>query len=139
MNTDDALRFGPNSAKVQRILHHASVMLPTEAAWLADMMVASWSYGRTNGRFPPFLAALGSACQVGVSSGRQHQVRAARNAVRLPAVGPWERSSGIARVGMRITAVAFVVKDLLPPAQFELLVDPYRSLRGSHRVAARIA
>lgn len=115
----------------------ASVMLPSEMEQFGRSMTANWSYGRTDGRFPPFVAALGAACHVAVSSGRMPEFRAARAAVRVPPGGGWDRSAPVVLVGLKVTVAALVVADLLAPQQVDLLLTPWRALDRLHPAAAR--
>ncbi|MGQ0606845.1 MAG: hypothetical protein ACT4OQ_00070 [Chloroflexota bacterium] len=128
-------RFGPNSVAVRRVLDHASALLPSEAQTLSAAMTASWSWGRTDSRFPPFIAALGAACHVAVSSGRMRELRAARVAVAAPPVSGWDRAAPVALVGVRITVAAMVVADLLTAEQRDLLLGPWHAVEADRRVA----
>lgn len=123
-----AATYGPNSASVQAVLDQAAGMLPGEAETMAATMISMWSWGRTDSRFPPFVAALGAACHASVSSGRLAAFRAARGAVSLPPATAWDRSSPVALVGVRVTAMTLVVADVLTAEQRALLLRPWRAL-----------
>lgn len=128
-------RYGPNSVAVRGVLNHAGALLPSEARSLAAAMTASWSWGRTDARFPPFVAALGTACHVAISSGRMRELRAAREAVTVPPVDGWDRAAPVALVGLRITVAALVVADLLNPEQRNLLLGPWHAVEAGRRAA----
>lgn len=129
--------YGPNSASVEDVLAHGSAMLPSETRSLGLAMTASWSYGRTDGRFPPFVAALGAACHAAVSSGRLRAFQAARAAVRTPRDAGWDRSAPVALAGLRVTVAALVVADLLPTDQVDLLLGPWRALEHLRPASVR--
>ncbi|MDQ3688854.1 MAG: hypothetical protein M3406_02235 [Chloroflexota bacterium] len=129
--------YGPNTADVRAMLDHASVLLPGEMRGLGQAMIEIWSYGRVDGRFPPFVAALGAACTAAVSSGRLPAVRAARAAVRTPEAGEWDRFAPVAAVGMRVTVAALVVADLLAPDQVELLLGPWHAVEAARPAIVR--
>ena len=119
--------FGPNTAAVRAALDHAAGLLPGEARVLAEMMIRTWSWGATDDRFPPFVAALGSACEAAVRARRVEQLHAARSLAHLPAANAWDVASPVALVGVRITIAALVVADLLQPEDRALLLAPWRA------------
>ena len=107
--------LGPQGREVAAIIDRARMLTADELRQWAAAWDAAWVAAR--------VAARGAAWDAPWDAARDAAGDAARDA-------DWDAAGGAARVAARDAALATLVRDLITPKQYDLLMAPWRTVIG---------